>query len=451
MDSKEIDNKYKNYCSNNGKLNIKENIDYFSIKKDNQNNCPNCENKIMKSDTYCSNCGQNLVEISIIKNIGVNQRVENTRYKDIISKFDMISCFKTALLSIFILFGLSSIIKFLLLGNNNEILKAISPVHVMILSHMSNIKVMMSFFMNNISSTVSISLVTLLVLPVLSILVSYKIFMKKRNTSLTYHFRNSIMTSIIYAIMLGLMSKLFTMEMSLSNQIGQYGSRILIGFSVIDVIIKTFLISFIVMLFVGTKKEYQKENNMIYIFKLVIKTILVGYILTFVIIVILQILNIDYINMNYIFDLRMNSNSKLPISIMISQLAVYLWAFANFIPINLNSDILSIFTLFDSNGSLNLMLVLGAMLALSSLVLIISGSKLRKTKDIKPVIIFSVLYSTIIAIMSLLSSIYIGSNIGVIFGSGNIYLGFNFMISMIISFAYSFIMTLVGYKLSIFN
>lgn len=58
----------------------------------------------------------------------------------------------------------------------------------------------------------------------------------------------------------------------------------------------------------------------------------------------------------------------------------------------------------------------------------------------------------IIAVIGVLTTIYIGDNAASMLTSlSAIQMGFNFITGMIISFIYSLIMTLIGYKLNIFN
>ena len=185
--------------------------------------------------------------------------------------------------------------------------------------------------------------------------------------------------------------------------------------------------------------------------KIALKTIFIGYVLVFIIATVL-----NFANINYVFDLGLNSYANnISLGVLLSQLAMYLWAFANLVPVSLGSGSLSILSLFNSNISLDLILLLGAMMALSALIFIIVGSKIEskyKSKNIKPVIIFSGFYAVIMAIIGFLTTIYIGNNAASMLSSlSAMQMGFNFIIGWIASFIYSFIMTLIGYKLNIFN
>ena len=94
-------------------------------------------------------------------------------------------------------------------------------------------------------------------------------------------------------------------------------------------------------------------------------------------------------------------------------------------------------------------------IVVSALIFIIVGCKLEskyKSKDIKPVVIFSASYAAIMGAIGLLTTLYIGDNAASMLSSiSAMQMGFNFIMGIIMSFVYSFVMTLVGYKLNIFN
>lgn len=257
--------------------------------------------------------------------------------------------------------------------------------------------------------------------------------------------------AIIYALILCVISKISQVEVNLSSGFNQYGYGILLEFSTFDVLIKGFIICFISMLFMGIKKDYEQESMIAGLFKMAVKTIFIGFTLVLTIAVILY-----FANINYIFDLGLNSYIQdASLGVVLSQLAIYLWVFSNLIPVSIGSGSLSILSLFNSNTSLDLNLFLGAMIALSALIFIIIGSKIEskyKSKNINPVIIFSVCYAGIIAVIGILTTVYIGNNAASMLTSLNVVqMGFNFVTGIIISFIYSLTMSLIGYKLNIFN
>ena len=453
MNMKEIldESKYDNYSKEDGSLKIKENINYITIEKENINNCPICGNKVRKKDIYCNNCGEILESIKSKREKFISLEGEKTKFKDIAFSFNLINALKTAGLSIGILFVFSLIIKFIIVGNNNQISQLINPLHIMLFSNLANINIFMSLFMNSTHSSINFGIVILLMLPIISLYLSYKVFMKKRNNSFISHIKNSLGVAIIYALILCIIAKISQVQISLSNGFNQYGYAIFFGFNTLNVLFKGFIIAFILTLFIGMKKEYIKANMIADLFKMTIKTVFIGYILVLIISTILY-----FANINYVVDLGLNYYTRnVSIGVVLSQLAIYLWAFANLIPINLGSGSISIVSLFNSSISLDLVLILGSMIALSSLIFIIIGSKLEskyKSKNLKPVIIFSTFYAIVVGVIGFMTTIYIGDNAASILTSLNaMQMGFNFIIGMIISFIYSLTMTLIGYKLNIFN
>lgn len=443
------ENKYNNYSKEDGSLKIKENINYITLEKENINNCQTCGYKTSRNDIYCKNCGQILQNIKTKREKFINLQGDKVKFKDITHDFNLINNLKIAGLSIVILFLLSLVIKFAIIDNKNQISQLINPLHIMLLTNLANINIFMSLFMNSTHSSINFGLLILLIVPIISLFVSYEIFMKKENNSLIYHIKNSLIVAMIYAIILWIIGVISQVQINLSSGFNQYG--ILFGFNTISILFKSFIISFIFILFIGMKKEYTKENMICDLFKIVIKTIFIGYVLVLMILVALY-----FANINYIVELGLSSYKRnLPIGIILSQLAIYLWSAANLIPVSIGSNSISIMSLFNSNISMDLALILASIIALSALIFIIIGSKLEsnyKDNNIKPVVIFSGLYAIIIGIIGFMTIIYINNNAVYILNSlSAIKMGFNFIIGIIISFIYSLTMTLVGYKLNIFN
>ena len=92
-----------------------------------------------------------------------------------------------------------------------------------------------------------------------------------------------------------------------------------------------------------------------------------------------------------------------------------------------------------------------AFVALSALILLISGIKLRekyKNATKKTVLIFSITYAIMMAVLSIFTSIEI--NGGSLLGY-NLQMGMSVIFTAVISFLYSFIIAFVGFKLSDWN
>lgn len=444
-------NKYSNYSKKNGSLNIKQNINYFTLEKDEEIHCSKCHALVNNKDIYCKNCGEILENVKSKREKFINQEGEKANFKDIVKNFDLVNGIKTSALSLGILFILSLIIKIILVGTNNEISEIINPIHIMLFSNLASVNIFLSLFMNSAQSSINFGLLILLLLPIVSFILPYRLFMKNINTSFIRHVKNSLGVAIMYALVLVVLAKISQVQVSLSSGFNQYGYGIYLGFSTFSVLIKAFLIGFICILSMGMKREYEKESIIAGILKIALKTIFIAYIL---VLILLSLLHFAHIN--YIYELGLNSYaSDLSLGLVVSQLAAYLWAFSNFIPVDFGSGIISILSLIKSNLSIDLILLLGSLIALSSLIFIIVGCKLDskyKGKDIKPVIIFSGCYAVIMGVIGLVSTIYIGDNAASMLSSlSSMQMGFNFIIGMVISFVYSLIMTLIGYKLNIFN
>ena len=211
-----------------------------------------------------------------------------------------------------------------------------------------------------------------------------------------------------------------------------------------SVLFKGFIIGFLVILFLGLKKEYEENNIYVGALRLIPKVLGIGYILTLVVLVVMY-----FANINYLTDFGVSSyNSKVGVGLVISQLAFYIWSFANFIPTTVGSNTLSVVTLLRSKISFDVLLILGAFMALSILIFIIVGCKLEskyKDKGIKSVLIFSIFYAIIMGILGLLTLLYISDTASPIVSNiGSMQMGFNLIVGVIISFIYSFITTLIG-------
>lgn len=450
--SNKVAKKYDNYSKFDGTMYLKNKTNNLTMRMIKRNNCPKCENKIERYRLYCEKCGHSLEDITKNNLNFIDSEGEKTKFKDILTTFNIKKAFMTSFIAILILFVISTILKITLIGSNNQISQLINPIHILLLSNLGNIDIYISSFMNSSSSNLSLGFLILLILPVISLVISYRFFMKNENTSLPKHIKNSIGVGITYGIILSILAKVSQEGLNLSDGFNSYVYRMYYGFSMLSVLFKGFTIGFMSVLFLGLKKEYEKDNKFISIVKLAFKTIIIGYIITFVILIIMYLINIDYI-----YELGLSSyKSQINIGVILSQLAMYLWSFSNLIPINIGEISISSLSLFNSTMSLDLILMLGSILALSALVFIIVGCKLdlkyKKEEGIKPVVIFSTFYSVIMGIIAIFTSIDIGNNAASIIGSiSTVQMGFNFILTIVISFIYTLLTTLIGFKLNIFN
>lgn len=444
-------NEPSNYSKIDGTMNSSINSNSFTIEKQKDSFCGKCGNKIEDGIIYCKYCGESLEKVRS-KNINFkNNGNDNLKMKEVLSSFSLSKCIISAALSIVILFALSLIAKFTLLKSNSNFNDLINPLHIMLLSNFGSIEVYRNTFMSINVASMNIGLIALILLPITSLVISYRVILKDENISLENHVKNSLGVGIIYGLILAIISKLSQINLNLSSGLGQYNYSINYGINMASVLFKGFIIGFLVILFLGLKKEYEENNIYVGALRLIPKVLGIGYILTLVVFVVMY-----FANINYLTDFGVSSyNSKVGVGLVISQLAFYIWSFANFIPTTVGSNTLSVVTLLRSKISFDVLLILGAFMALSILIFIIVGCKLEskyKDKGIKSVLIFSIFYAIIMGILGLLTLLYISDAASPIVSNiGSMQMGFNMIVGVITSFIYSFITTLIGFKLNISN
>lgn len=138
-----------------------------------------------KKDIYCNNCGEILENIKSKRERFIKQEGDKTKFKDIASSFNLSNGLKVSGLAIAILFVLSLMIKFILVGSHNQISELINPLHIILFSNLASVNIFMSLFMNSAQSSINFGFLILLILPIISFILPYIIFMKK------YIFNNS--------------------------------------------------------------------------------------------------------------------------------------------------------------------------------------------------------------------------------------------------------------------
>jgi hypothetical protein len=179
-----------------------------------------------------------------------------------------------------------------------------------------------------------------------------------------------------------------------------------------------------------------KENNLKFrFFKLALKTIIIGILIVFVLLYILSLFNKNFIHDFGIYEYV----SKASIGVVLLQLSTYLWAFANLIPITIQTLYLSTINISSASLLLNTKLLVIAMIFISALIFIVVGSKIKAKDEIK---YFSISYALIMGIISLITKIIISST------QSYVIIGFSTLEAIIISLVYSYLTTLIGYKLS---
>ncbi|MDY2736266.1 zinc ribbon domain-containing protein [Intestinibacter sp.] len=442
-DVSQFADKFRNYSKKDGHQYRKLNNKKFVLRRKNKIYCPNCKSKNDLNSIYCKECGIMLESI--------NKRNCDFKPENILSNINIKDSFKTAGFATLILYFLCVIVHQVLNLTLGDYSSYISALDVLLLVNGGNLSAFTNAgsmgFGNYYSVNLQVSMLILILLPVLCMMISYKLFLKQKNTDELALIRQSLGAGIVYGVILSVLALLSKSSISLGGGFLSSGYSLVYGFGFGSVLLRGFLIGFLSILYIGIKKEYEQNNIYLGIFKYAVKTIVVGYIIVFALLLLGH-----FIGLTYIYEFGLGSYvSGVNIFVLISQLAAYIWSFANFNPITIGSQNLFLVNLFSSSLSIDFKLCLVAFVALSALILLISGIKLRekyKNATKKTVLIFSITYAIMMAVLSIFTSIEI--NGGSLLGY-NLQMGMSVIFTAVISFLYSFIIAFVGFKLSDWN
>ena len=442
-DVSQFADKFRNYSKKDGHQYRKLNNKKFVLRRKNKIYCPNCKSKNDLNSIYCKECGIMLESI--------NKRNCDFKLENILSNINIKDSFKTAGFANLILYFLCVIVHQVLNLTLGDYSSYISALDVLLLVNGGNLSAFTNAgsmgFGNYYSVNLQVSMLILILLPVLCMMISYKLFLKQKNTDELALIRQSLGAGIVYGVILSVLALLSKSSISLGGGFLSSGYSLVYGFGFGSVLLRGFLIGFLSILYIGIKKEYEQNNIYLGIFKYAVKTIVVGYIIVFALLLLGH-----FIELTYIYEFGLGSYvSGVNIFVLISQLAAYIWSFANFNPITIGSQNLFLVNLFSSSLSIDFKLCLVAFVALSALILLISGIKLRekyKNATKKTVLIFSITYAIMMAVLSIFTSIEI--NGGSLLGY-NLQMGMSVIFTAVISFLYSFIIAFVGFKLSDWN
>ena len=442
-DVSQFADKFRNYSKKDGHQYRKLNNKKFVLRRKNKIYCPNCKSKNDLNSIYCKECGIMLESI--------NKRNCDFKLENILSNINIKDSFKTAGFATLILYFLCVIVHQVLNLTLGDYSSYISALDVLLLVNGGNLSAFTNAgsmgFGNYYSVNLQVSILILILLPVLCMMISYKLFLKQKNTDELALIRQSLGAGIVYGVILSVLALLSKSSISLGGGFLSSGYSLVYGFGFGSVLLRGFLIGFLSILYIGIKKEYEQNNIYLGIFKYAVKTIVVGYIIVFALLLLGH-----FIGLTYIYEFGLGSYvSGVNIFVLISQLAAYIWSFANFNPITIGSQNLFLVNLFSSSLSIDFKLCLVAFVALSALILLISGIKLRekyKNATKKTVLIFSITYAIMMAVLSIFTSIEI--NGGSLLGY-NLQMGMSVIFTAVISFLYSFIIAFVGFKLSDWN
>lgn len=440
-DMSQFADKFRNYSKDDGHEYRKVNKKKFVLRRRNKIYCPNCKTKNDLSSIYCKECGVILESI--------NKKTYDFSIRSILSNINIKDSFKVAGFATLILFVVCLIIKQILGLTLGDYVSYISAIDILLLINGGNLSVLtnansMMNYGNYYSLSFQICTVVSIMLAIVSIMISYNLFIKQKNSNELILFRQALGVGIIYGVILSVLAILSKNSISIGGGFFSSGYNLVYGFTFLSVLFRGILLGFLSVLYTGIKREYEENNIYLSIFKNVVKTVFLGYVVVFVLLILGH-----FIVLSYVYELGIsNSLSNINIFAVISQLAAYIWGFANLNPVTIGSQNLFLVNLFSTSLSMDFKLCLVALVALSALILFISGLKLSdkyKGSNSKPVFIFSVIYALIMAVMAIFTSVNI--NGGTLIGY-NLQMGMSVIFTLIISFIYSFIMTFIAFKLN---
>ena len=160
MNTEESSNKsekaFQNYSKDDGTICFKNKVNSFTMRRIKNSHCTKCENEIDNYQIYCENCGQSLEDITNNNLSFIESKGEKTKFKDILTTFNIKKAFMTSLIAILILLSISSILKIGLIVSNNQISQFVNPIHLLLLSNLGTIDIYLSLFMNSSSSSINL-------------------------------------------------------------------------------------------------------------------------------------------------------------------------------------------------------------------------------------------------------------------------------------------------------
>lgn len=442
--------KFKNYCDKTGdilKLNKNNN---FKLEKQEEDICVVCEGENNKDSNYCKYCGADLYEIKD-KNQFEVIRENKKNINDIFDKFNIGKILLTSSLSVGILLVMGFVIKGFVGLEFSELSYIINPLHIIMALNLGALDGYSSTMIGSGSIEAHIGILVLLIMPIISIIISNFIFLRKENKDLNSVILNSIGVGISYGLMLAVISIFATIK---SNPVDMMDYSLAVNFSYrfSSLLINGFIIGFLTTYIFSFKKKYRNNNIYLDIFKSAINTVAIGYVSVSIILLVLALSDPSFLNEIGLYEYL----DKFNIGIILSQLTAYIWEFANFVPISINHNIISMLNMGNTGMFFNTKLIFYAMITLSLLIILISGCNIKykyRENGKKAILIFSLSYAMIMGILAMFSYITVGGSIS-LFEMNNynasVFMGASITFTMIITFIYSYVVSWIGYKLNTF-
>lgn len=384
---------HKNYCETDG--HDLSNLEIDSIKLNYEKVCNECGKVYNNSCLYCEECGNELIVVSEsekklnIYNLLDRDLDKKEKFKAWMKEVEIKRRILSPLFSICILFVIAIWIKLFVSFTGIEVNKFLNIFNIILALNLVPLKIVSSSVIGLGNIGINMSLVSVLIIPFITILVSSLFFIKKESLKDKNIIKEAFILSCIYGVTLGIISILGKQFINLS--IGEYYTMSIgVKYSFLRSILNGVIIAFIPIYIVlyGKTKDKKVGFN---IFNRALKTV----VFTYVSILVLIILGMFF---NKIFL----SGSGLSGIITYPQLALYILHFINLIPVGLGNSIISIFNIGDINLYLNnsMILLIYAIMLLNIVILVVSGYDIKnKVNDKKYIKYFSAVYSMLILLL----------------------------------------------------
>ena len=344
-------NIYLNYSTSDGSS--IDNLLKHKISLKTKKICNHCgiENK---EGLYCKACGESLDEVNNVEKLKILNNID-VNIKPILL---------TSITSVGILFLISLGLKLLMSLGLGEFINFINPLQIILGVNLGTINLNASSMMNSASVSIHLGILLIGLIPLFALLLSNLIFIKNKNSKDVLY--NSLGVGISYGLILAIIS-IFSSTTSSVSHMMNYGIVISYGYKVLELFVNGFILGFISTCLIGYKKKYFGQNIYLDILKIAINSILILYGVIFVI-----LLGISLVDNNYLYELGLYNYYRNTI-LIVSQLASYILAFVNIVPITIGSNKLSLLSTISGSLSFDIKLMLIALILLSILVLILTG------------------------------------------------------------------------------
>ena len=232
-DTLEFADKFRNYSKEDGHQYRNLENKKFVLRRKSKVYCPNCKSETNLNDIYCKECGTCLESIS--------KRTYDFSIKNILSNINIKDSFKVAGFATVILFFISVIVKQILGSVLGEYTSYISASDILLLLNGGDLSVftsgsgMMSYGSYYNFSFQLCSLI-LLVLPVICLGISYKVFMKEKNTNELTLFIQAIGVGSLYGLILAVIALLSRNQLSIGGGFLSSGYSLIYGVGFISVL-----------------------------------------------------------------------------------------------------------------------------------------------------------------------------------------------------------------------